>query len=110
MMIAGTRIVLRDERRDGDTEDLFHCLNLEEWQTYDHPEKPYEGISREAFERRREEQRRRSQAPSPRSRGWHVDTVDGRHIGWVNDYDLDEQVKRAYVGICLPEEETWGQG
>lgn len=27
----------------------------------------------------------------------------------MNYYHLDEQAKQAYVGICLPEEETWGK-
>jgi len=108
--IRGTRIVLRDERRKGDDEDLFRWLNLEEWDYYDEPDKPFEGISREAFERRLEERQRSSTQPSSDSHTWQVDRLEGRHIGWVNYYQLDEQAKRAYVGICLPEEETWGKG
>ncbi len=30
MRIRGTRIVLRDERREGDAEDFFRWLNMEE--------------------------------------------------------------------------------
>jgi RimJ/RimL family protein N-acetyltransferase len=110
MRLAGTRIVLRDKRRDSDDEDLFRWLNLEEWQYYDEPDKPFTGISREEFNEQLEERRRRSRKPSPSSRGWHIDTTEGQHIGWVNYYNLDEQANRAYVGICLPEEETWGKG
>ena len=62
------------------------------------------------MERRLEERRRRPGKPSPDSHGWQIDTREGQHIGWVNYYHLDEQAKRAYAGICLPEEEMWGKG
>lgn len=110
MKILGTHIVLRDERRGTDDEDLFRWLNLEEWNYYDEPDKPFKGISREEFEKRLEERRRRPGKPSPDSHNWQIDTVEGQHIGWVNYYHLDEQAKRACVGICLPEEEMWGKG
>lgn len=106
MKIRGTHIVLRDERRVADAEDLFRWLNLEEWGYYDEPDKPFEGVSREKFE----ELQRRPAKPFPGSHNWQIDTIEGRHIGWVNYYHLDEQAKRAYVGICLPEEETWSKG
>ena len=110
MRLSGTRIVLRDERRDADDEDLFRWLNLEEWNYYDEPDKPFEGISREEFEKQVEQRRCRSREPSSNSHRWQIDTAEGRHIGWVNYYHLDEQAKRAYVGICLPEEDVWGKG
>jgi len=114
MRLPGTRVVLRDELgdelRDAYDEDLFRWLNLEEWKYYDQPDKPFTGISRGEFEKRLKEQRSRPTEPRPRSRGWHIDTTEGQHIGWVNYYDLDEQAKRAYVGIDLPEEEVWGKG
>jgi non-ribosomal peptide synthetase component F len=49
MRLAGTRVVLRDKRRDSDDEDLFRWLNLEEPHYYDQPDKPFTGISREEF-------------------------------------------------------------
>ena len=110
MRLAGTRVVLRDRSRDSDDEDLFRWLNLEEWKYYDQPDKPFIGTTREAFDGQLEERRRRPLSDSPTSRGWHIDTAEGQHIGWVNYYQLDEQAQRAYVGICLPEEETWGKG
>jgi len=108
--IRGTHIVLRDVRRDTDDEDLFRWLNLEEWNYYDEPDVPFAGLSREEFEKRLEERRRRPGEPSPNSHSWQIDTGEGQHIGWVNFYHLDEQAKRVFVGICLPEEETWGRG
>jgi len=106
--IHKTRVVLRDEKRSGDAHDLFRWLNLEEWQYYDEPDKPFQGVTPEAFDRRKEERRRRQ--PPSNSHTWQVNTAEGRHIGWVNYYHLDERLGRAYVGICLPEEETWGKG
>jgi RimJ/RimL family protein N-acetyltransferase len=110
MRLAGTHIILRDKGRDSDDEDLFHWLNLEEWAYYDQPDKPFTGISREEFNERLKENRRRAREPSTNSHGWHIDTTEGQHIGWINYYHLDEQAKRVYLGICLPDEETWGKG
>ena len=110
MRLPETRIVLRDERRDADDEDLFRWLNLEEWNYYDEPDRPFRGMSRGEFERQVEQRRCWSREPSSNSHRWQIDTAEGRHIGWVNYYHLDEQAKRAYVGICLPEEDVWGKG
>jgi RimJ/RimL family protein N-acetyltransferase len=110
MEIRGTRIVLRDEWRSSDDEDRFRWRNLEEWNYYDEPDKPLEGMDREEYERRLQERRRNPRMTAPSSHSWQIDTSEGRHIGWVNYYGLDEQAKRVYVGICLPEEETWGEG
>jgi hypothetical protein len=38
--IPGTHILLRNEKRDPDEEDLFRWLSLEEWSYYDEPDKP----------------------------------------------------------------------
>lgn len=110
MNILGAHVVLRDDRRDTDDEDYFRWLNLEEWQYYDEPDQPFRGISREEFEQQLEQRRPHCQEPAPGTHTWQVDTVEGRHIGWVNYYQLDAQAKRAYVGICLPEEGTWNKG
>jgi RimJ/RimL family protein N-acetyltransferase len=106
MVIRGAQIVLRDEKWATDPEDFFRWLNLEEWNYYDEPDAPFNPISREAFELGRKESRQ----PNPGSHTWQVDTATGRHIGWVNYYGLDEQAMTAYIGICLPEPETWGKG
>jgi RimJ/RimL family protein N-acetyltransferase len=105
-MIIGERLVLRDEKLDGDDADSFRWMDLEEWQYYDEPDAAFEGISRDEFGARRKNQR----VPVAGSYTWQIDTVEGRHIGWVNYYWLDEHSGQAYVGICLPEETSWGQG
>ena len=71
---------------------------------------PLGTLSKKKIHRRFHEVSRNTRRPSPNSHGWSIDSTEGQHIGWVNYYHLDEQAKRAYVGICLPEEETWGKG
>jgi len=110
MRLSGKLVVLRDDRRDADDEDLFRWLNLEEWQYYDEPDQPFRLVTREEFESKLKQRRRRPAARPPGSHRWQIDCQGGRHIGWVNYYHLDEQAQRAYVGICLPEEEAWGHG
>jgi RimJ/RimL family protein N-acetyltransferase len=108
--IPGTRIVLREYRPEPDDEDFYRWWNLAEWQYYDEPDQLFGGVSREAYHRRLEERRRRPAQPDPSTHAWQIDTVAGRHIGFLNTYQLDEQARRAHVGVALPEEETWGQG
>lgn len=110
MEIPGTRIVLREYSPDPDDADFYQWWNLLEWQYYDEPDQPVAGVSCEAYERRLEERRRHPAEPDPSTQAWQIDTVAGRHIGFVSTYDLDERARRASVGIGLPEEETWGQG
>ena len=120
MKIEGQRVILRDDHRDSDSDDFFRWFNMEEWQYYDQPDKPFQPISREEFDKRakknrekqdkrKKEQSKGSSSPS-HGRAWHIDTVDGQHIGWVNSYDWDEEERSAFIGICIPEEENWGKG
>ncbi len=106
MRIVGQLVVLRDDPQDGDREDLFRWLNLEEWNYYDEPDVSFKPISREEFAARQN----RPQKSTASSHSWQIDTVAGRHVGWVKYYHLDAQAGYAYVGIDLPEPETWGQG
>ena len=110
MEIAGRRVVLREYSVEPDDEDFFRWWNLVEWQYYDEPDQPVEGVSREVYDRRLAERRRRTDESDPSSHAWQIDTVEGRHIGFVNYYRLDQEAGRVQVGIGLPEEETWGQG
>ena len=109
MKIKGQRLILRDDHRDSDHHNLFRWLNLEEWKYYDEPDQPFQPISREEFDKRIKKQSERSSSSS-NSKGWHIDTVEGQHIGWVNYYNWDQEEKSAFIGICIPEEENWGKG
>lgn len=107
MAIIGKHVVLRGERRESDDEDLFRWFKLEEWLYYDSPSSPFKSISREEFEARC---RRRPKTPAPGTHTWQIDTVEGKHIGSVRYYQLNEQAGYAYLGVSLPEESTWGKG
>jgi RimJ/RimL family protein N-acetyltransferase len=106
MIILGTQVILRDEKRENDSEDLFRWLNLEEWNYYDEPDVPFTPVDWEAYQAGL----KRSRQTKPGSHTWQVDTAKGWHIGWVQYYQLDEQAGMAFIGICLPEPETWGKG
>ena len=106
MHIVGKHVLLRDEKLETDYEDFFRWQNLEEWDYYDEPDKPFKPISREEFESRRKRPKTITSASHP----WQIDTIQGKHIGWVNYYQLDQQAGYAYIGIDLPEPETWGKG
>ena len=111
MRMVGKRIVLRDEPKASDAEDYFRWRNLEEWEYYDEPWTPFGGkVSREEYERRRRKQQRRPRRPSVTSHRWEIDTLGGRHVGWVVYYCLDKEAKRAEIGVALPEEDAWGRG
>ena len=105
MQIKGQRVILYDDARESSSEDFFRWFNLEEWQYFDTPDKPFQPLSREVFDQRarknqeRHEQRKKeastgsaSDKPSP---GFHIDTLDGEHIGWVNYYNWDPEEKSA---------------
>jgi RimJ/RimL family protein N-acetyltransferase len=114
MKIKGQRVILRDDPRDSDSDDFFRWFNMEEWKYYDQPDQPFQPVSREEFDERaknnREESDKRNKKKSRPSPGWHIDTVDGQHIGWVDYYNWDQEEKSVFIGICIPEEENWGKG
>ncbi len=100
MIAQGTRVLLRDQPRPSDAEDVFRWLNLAEWQYYDEPDAPFTPITRAAFDARRQ-----TAAPRSTNRRWQIDTLDGRHIGWLSAYQWDDALHSAFIGIC-----TWNQG
>jgi RimJ/RimL family protein N-acetyltransferase len=106
MQITGERVVLRDELRQSDKEIWFRWLNLEQWQYYDEPDAPFRPVSREAAEGMWIYWR----SPAPSSHRLYIDTREGRFIGWVNSYGFDPESRSLFVGIDLPEEDTWGKG
>jgi len=113
MIIEGKRVILQDDR-DSDPEDYFRWFNLEEWQYYDHPDRPFQPISQEQFDERAKKNRKgfeeRAQDKSKPKPGFHIDTVDGQHLGWVSIYNWDQEEKFTFIGINIPEEENWGKG
>jgi RimJ/RimL family protein N-acetyltransferase len=114
MKIIGQRVILSDEPHESNSDDFFRWVNLEEWQYYSEPDQPFQPLSREEFDERArknnedfEEKAKRKSRPHP---GYHIDTVDGQHIGWVTVYKWDQEEKSTFIGISIPEEEHWGKG
>jgi len=114
MKIKGQWVILSDEPRDSNSDDFFKWFNLEEWQYYDSPDHPFRPISREEFDKRAEKNREgydeRVEDTSKPKPGYHIDTVDGQHIGWVTIHNYDQEEKSTFIGIGIPEEEYWGKG
>lgn len=113
MILKGNQIILQDDR-DSDPEDYFRWFNLEEWQYYDRPDHTFQPITREQFEERAKKNRERFEEsakdkskPTP---GFHVDGIDGKHLGWVSIYNWDGDEQSTYIGISIPEEGNWGKG
>ena len=113
MKIKGQRVILHDDLRDS-SDDYFRWFNMEEWQYYDQPDQPFQPISREEFDQRSKKNRegydKRVMDKSRPNPGYHIDTVDGQHLGWVTIYKWDPEEKSTFIGICIPEEENWGKG
>ncbi len=109
MQIRGKQLLLRDDDRPADDEDLFRWMNLEEWNYLDEPDKAFEAITRDEFDSKLAERRKKPKAPTPGSHTWHVDTAEGAHLGWLNNYHMDPAAGNAKVGICIPEPEYRNQ-
>jgi len=108
MRLTGKRVILRDEPMSGDDEDMFRWLNMEEWAYYDHPDRPFEPVTREKFDERLK--RRDSGVKGRVWKALQIDLAGGEHIGWMNCYDRDEAVGTTRVGICLPQDANRGRG
>jgi RimJ/RimL family protein N-acetyltransferase len=109
MIINGKSITLRDEPKETDFEDYFGWWNLEEWKYYDQPDQPFKPISRDAFLEMWNQYKSQSKT-TVTSHQWQVETTENRHIGWVNYYQYDQELGQSFVGICMPEENTWNHG
>ena len=48
--------------------------------------------------------------PSPRSRRFAIDTLDGKHIGNCMCYDIDLRGGEAELGIMIGDRDYWGKG
>ncbi|MGD9140976.1 MAG: GNAT family N-acetyltransferase [bacterium] len=108
MFVKGRQIVLRDEPRGGDDEDMFRWFNMEEWAYYDHPDRPFEPVTREAFEDRLKA--RGADKTGGLWQRFQIDTLSGKHIGWINCYEYDAAVCSVRVGICVAEPADRGKG
>jgi RimJ/RimL family protein N-acetyltransferase/ribosomal protein S18 acetylase RimI-like enzyme len=107
MVIHGGQVNLRD-RRVTDLEDYqrWFAPGLA-WQRWDAPWEPATPLDEEA--RQRWQERLAEPPPEPRT-GLEIETAEGRHIGWVNSYWVDERTRWRDCGIGIAEEDVWGRG
>lgn len=121
MQIQYKTIVLRDMIAS-DIEDYVRWFTTEtQWSRTDAPWEPLAsdaGTERAAWRRQYEAVQRL--APEARRHRFEIQW-EGRHIGWVNAYPVDEQYRylpragagqtvHCAVGICICESGVWGQG
>ena len=48
--------------------------------------------------------------PSPRSKRFAIDTLEGKHIGNCMYYDIDNKQGEAELGIMIGDRDYWGKG
>ena len=108
MRIVGERAVLRD-RRASDLADLARWMQPGlKWQRWDAPWEPVTpGQAPDPRDLEALLERERSQEPRRRLA---IDTVDGRHIGLVSWYWVDEGSQWADLGITIYEDAEWSHG
>jgi RimJ/RimL family protein N-acetyltransferase/predicted N-acetyltransferase YhbS len=106
MIIHGNQVNLRDRRAD-DLADYERWLAPgPAWREWDAPWEKSAPVE----QRLRSMQERLAQPfPEPRT-GLEIETADGRHIGWVNSYWVDEQFNWRDCGIVIAEDDEWGRG
>ncbi len=109
MVIPGERVRLRD-RRMADFEDYVRWFAPgQEWQKWD---APWEGTAFQEDESQHRQlwrERLADSPPEPRSH-LEIETVQGRHIGWVTRYWVCEETDWCDCGIVICEDDLWGQG
>ncbi len=107
MEIRGSRVILRDPR-PSDHRDMRRWMEpSSDWQHWD---APWEW--NEESRRRRCESwvRRLGEAPADPRTSLQIDTMQGRHIGWLGTYWIDEANRWKDCGIVIAEEDCLGRG
>lgn len=102
-------VLLRD-RRAADLPDYLRWLTVEtEWQRWDAPWEKEEALDLAGYERRFMDALKPPR-PGVRKR-LEIDALpEGRHIGWVNRYQIEGNAGRTAIGIDLPEQDYRGRG
>ena len=107
MIIQGSHVRLRDRRMDDFADYQRWFAPGQEWQQWDAPWESVTALGENA--RQRWEQQLFELPPVPRV-FLEIETVAGRHIGWVNGYWVDEANRWRECGIAIPESDLWGNG
>ncbi len=103
-VVRGERVILRGKRIE-DAADDYAWRSDEELSCLD-ATRPLDMSYGDFLRFSREEQA----YPSPISRRFAIDTLEGRHIGNCMYYDIDLRRGEAELGIMIGDREYWGQG
>ena len=120
MEIRYKDIVLRD-MIESDIEDWIRWETVEtQWTDWDGPDMPSEPIDEAEYRSELMEFVRTPRVPGFRN-FFEIATADGRHLGRINSYALDDSLEwqrwpkdgfpeRAAIGIDICESSIWGKG
>ncbi|MCH8206044.1 MAG: GNAT family N-acetyltransferase [Chloroflexi bacterium] len=104
VQVKGRKVVLRGKRIE-DAADDYSWRSDEELARLD-ATRPLDMTYSDFLRFSREEQA----YPSPLSRRFAIDTLEGRHIGNCMYYDIDLKQGEAELGIMIGDRDYWGKG
>ena len=104
VFVKGEKVILREKRIEDAPEDYEWRVD-EELARLD-ATRPLR-MSYAEFQRYSQEE---MEYPSSRSKRLAIDTHDGRHIGNIMYYDIDQRRKEAELGIMIGDRAYWGKG
>ncbi|MFC1573496.1 GNAT family N-acetyltransferase, partial [Candidatus Eisenbacteria bacterium] len=107
MVVQGERVLLRD-RKETDVADFERWFAPgQAWQKWDGP---WHSVDPDKLVKRLGKERQpMDPLPEPRTR-FEIETLEGRHIGWVNSYWVDQHALWRDCGIVLAEADLWERG
>lgn len=104
VLVKGCKVVLRGKRIE-DAPDDYSWRSDEELARLD-ATRPLNMTYSDFLRFSQEEQT----YPSPMSRRFAIDTLEGRHIGNCMYYDIDLKREEAELGIMIGDRDYWGKG
>ncbi|MCL2158091.1 MAG: GNAT family N-acetyltransferase [Oscillospiraceae bacterium] len=112
MVLKNETVVLR-YIKESDIEDYITWTTIEtEWRDWDSPWEWARYRNIDAYNDGFIKQQRIAVEYTPKSiyRELEIDTVTGRHIGWVKSYYMDKDRDKTAVGIVIPSANDRGRG
>jgi len=103
MELKNDKVILR-QTKSADIDDYKRWSTTDtEWQLWDAPWETEDDASEFV-------EWRKSLVSNPTDTTLEIDTVDGKHIGWVNTYFIDDEKTMLGVGLDIPEVSNRGCG
>lgn len=104
--MKGNKVILR-RRKKSDEEDILRWLNMEEWQYMDDPSVRFEPISTDKFILKDDN---RFFGNDIEKNSWHIENLDGEHIGFIKYFFDEGSPNVVEIGICIPNPLYWDKG